>query len=434
MRLVLAVLASVIATPALADAVTYSGMLDGRPILVELIEAAEGPVGGRYTFPDTGGDIPLDPAASPEGMIYLAEEAPCGETDCVPDDNNVVDMPPRAATWGLAIGEGGKTLVGTRVLEGKKSKTVNVELFEIGRRALGSDEPTPFGLHDRSAILGFDWSQPFTAETAPYEWALMAIEYDIGPVETAEDGSEYFYATDTRTKFPFPRVGMLSDGGDTAAINALLAEHQERLSLSALDCLGFRYAAWGQSNNFYGQGGNLADIDQESIVVSNLTINLISWVQSGSIFCRAAHPYNHYDVYNYDVRSGEPIEDADIFAAWVPREYGSMDEADAAAASADPDSYSWGPSQDLIDYVRANTDAAALFDGDAELVEACTSDEALAENLTARFLPDDHIMFVLSGFPHVASVCNGDLFAVPALEISGFLHASSETYFPSLAD
>ena len=43
-------------------------------------------------------------------------------------------------------------------------------------------------------------------------------------------------------------------------------------------------------------------------------------------------------------------------------------------------------------------------------------------------------MFVLSGFPHVIGVCNGDLFSVPALEIAQFMHASAEDYFPSLAD
>lgn len=434
MRLALAVLVSVIATPVLADAVTYRGALEGRPILVELVEPADGPVGGRYTFLDTGGDIPLDPAASPDGMIYLAEEAPCGETDCVPDDNNAVDMPPRAATWGLTIKDGGATLVGSRVPEGQKSKTPNIELFEIGRRALGTDEPTPFGLHDRSAMLGFDWSQPFTAETAPYEMALMAIEYEVGSVETTEDGSEYFYATDPRTKFAFPRVGMLSDGGDTTAINSRLAEFQERLSLSALDCLAFVYAAWGQSNNMYGFGGHLAEIDQENIAVSSLTINLISWVQAGSTYCMGAHPYNHYNVYNYDVRTGERIEEADIVAAWVAREYGKMDPVDADLAAANPDSYSWGPSAELIDYVQANTDTAELYGDEPELLEACMGDEAIADNLTFRVLPDDHIMFVLSGFPHVSSVCDGDLFAVPALEISGFLHASSENYFPSLAD
>ena len=102
--------------------------------------------------------------------------------------------------------------------------------------------------------------------------------------------------------------------------------------------------------------------------------------------------------------------------------------------AADPERYSWGPSQDLIDYVKANTDTADLYGDEPELIEACTSDEAVAENLTFRFMPGDQIMFVLSGFPHVSSVCNGDLFAVPALEISGFLHASAENLLPSLAD
>ena len=263
MRLVLAVLASVIVTPAFADAVTFKGTLGDREIVVEIIEPSDGPVGGRFAYIDQGGDIPLDPAASPEGMIYLAEEGPCGETDCVPNADGIADMMPQAAIWALTITDDGHTLYGTRTSDSKKAIVEDVEIYEIGRRELGTDEPTPFGLHDRSAMLGFDWSMPFTAETAPYESALMAIEYEVGGVQTTADGSEYFYATDPRTKFPFPRVGVLSDGGDTTAINARLAEFQERLSLSALDCLAFRYAAWGQSNNMYGYGGHLAEIDQE---------------------------------------------------------------------------------------------------------------------------------------------------------------------------
>ena len=106
----------------------------------------------------------------------------------------------------------------------------------------------------------------------------------------------------------------------------------------------------------------------------------------------------------------------------------------AELAAANPESYSWGPDQELIDYVRDHTDTAELFGEDAELIDICLSDEAIADNLTFRVLPDDQIMFVLSGFPHVSSVCEGDLFAMPALDISGFLHASAENYFPSLAD
>ena len=84
--------------------------------------------------------------------------------------------------------------------------------------------------------------------------------------------------------------------------------------------------------------------------------------------------------------------------------------------------------------MQAKTNTNELYGDDPELLEACASDQALADRLTVRFLPDDQIMFVLSGFPHVIGVCNSDLFAVPAIEIAQFLNASAENYLPSLAD
>ena len=434
MRFALAALLLLSATPAFADAVTYRGMLNGREILVELIEAEDGPVGGRFTYLDTGGDIPLDPAASPEGMIYLAEQAPCGESDCVPNDDNEVDMPPRAATWGLTVADGGATLTGARNVEGKKGKAINVALAEIGRRPLGSDEATPFGLHDAAAILGYDLTRPLTAADAPYDYWQVNYAYDVLPSATSADGSRYFYATDSRSKFAFPRVSELSDGSDAWVINEALADLHGRMTLSAFDCLAFRYAAWGQSNNFHGQGGHLGDYDNETVTLDYLSPMLISWVQSGSLYCVSAHPYNHYDVYNYDVRTGLPIEERSILAAWVPREYGSLDEADTDLAFENPDAYAWGPSAELIAYVRANTDTAELYGDDAELLEACTSDQALAEQLTIRFVGRDELMFTLSGFPHVSGVCNGDLFSKPIAELKPFLAPTAKDYFPSLAD
>ena len=264
----------------------------------------------------------------------------------------------------------------------------------------------------------------------------MSLPKVEGRRETYAHDTTITYMIDPRTRFEFPRITSLDDGSDPSVMNAKLEELQNRLSLSALDCLAFVYAAWGQTNDFSWAGGHLADIDYETIQVSNLTPNLISWTQGGSTFCTGAHPNNHYDVYTYNVRTGEPLLEQDIFSAWVPREYGSMDAvAPEVVAAAGPDDYfSWGPSQELIDYVQANTDKAALYDDDAELLDACASDQALADNLTVRYLPDDQIMFVLSGFPHVSGVCNGDLFAVPALEISGFMQASAEDFLPSLAD
>ncbi len=434
MRLVAVAATLLVSTvPAFADAITYKGTLDGKDILVELIEAGDGPIGGRYTFIAEGGDIPLDPAASPEGMIYLAEQAPCGEDDCVPDDDNSVDMPPYAATWGLTIGEDDASLTGVRHLEGDKRKSPNVELVEIGRRPLGTDEPTPFGLHDRSAILSFDHSQELTAEAAPYDYALVNHAYDAGATQASADGSAYFYATDPRTKFPFPRVVSLSDGTDTTTINDKLAELHGRMTLSALDCLAFRYAAWGQSNNFHGWGGHLGEYDNEAVEVTYLSPRLIGWVQSGSLYCMGAHPYNHYDSYTYDVITGEPVDERAILSAWVPREYGAGPDEVATLddAEANPDAYVWGPSPELIAYIEDNL-PEDLFD--AELAEECASPQALSEQLTIRPVGGNELMFTLSGFPHVVSVCNGDLFSKPVAELEEFLTPAASGYFPGLAE
>lgn len=436
MRHALVALFVLAATPAFADAVTYKGTLGDRDIVVEIIEPSDGPVGGRFAYIDQGGDIPLDPAASPVGMFYFAEEGRCGETNCEPNDDGHVDMPPQVATWALTITDDGHTLYGTRTSDSKKAIVEDVEIYEVGRRELTSEERTPYGLHDRSDILSYDQSQPLTPENAAYESVLMSLPKVEGRRETYTHNTTVTYLADPRTKFEFPRITGLDDDSDPSVMNARLEELQNRLSLSGLDCLAFVYAAWGQSNSFYGQGGHLGDLDYETVQVSNLTPALISWTQSGSLYCASAHPYNHYDVYNYDVRTGEPLDEATIFSAWVARHYGSMDIVDpqVVAAAGPEDDFSWGPSAELIDYVRANTDTGDIFGDDPELLEACMSDEAIAERLTVQYLSDDRIMFVLSGFPHVIGVCNGPLFSVAASDIAQFLNASAETYFPSLAD
>jgi hypothetical protein len=433
----LALLATLLATttlPALADAVTYRGTLDGRDILVELVEAEDGPVGGRFAYIEEGADIPLDPAASPKDMIFLAEQSPCDGTNCTPNDDNDVDIPPRAATWGLYIEDGGATLRGTRTREGEKSKAINIELSEIGRRPFGpSEEATPYALHDRSIVLSYDFDQPFTADNAPYETALMSFPKVESRTETFA-GSTVTYMVDPRTVFEFPRVTELADGSDPSVINARLEEFHNRTSLSALECLSFSYAGWGQSNFFSGQGGTLAGYEDETIEVSWLSPQLISWRESGSLYCSGAHPYNHIDIYNYDVTTGEKLDERAIIAAWVPREWNAdpADTVDSAVAEADPDAYIWGPSIELLAFLRERMPLIDLFGDDPELLEACASDMALAERLTFRVSGPEELTFAISGAPHVASVCNGDLVAVPLADLGPFLADTAPRYFPSL--
>lgn len=420
-------------TPAFADAVTYKGTLDGRDIVVELIDVENEPVGGRFAFLDEGTDIPLDPAASPEGMIYLAEQAPCAEGLCIPNDAGQVDMPPRAATWGLTIADNGASLTGVRNGEGAKSKTANVELVEIGRRDLDADEAlTPYGLHDYSTMLVYRDDLLLDAVNSPYEATLFSLPKQAG--DTVEvGGATVQFLIDPRTKFAYPRILSLPDGGDTSVINAAFEDRQNRMSLDALNCLAFRYAAWGQSDDTLWMGGHLGDYDAEMVDVTYVSSRLVGWIEAGSLYCTGAHPYNHINPYTFDIATGMPLAMEKLFSAWVPRDWGAApDETiDAEIAAADPDQYIWGPSADLMTFIRKRVDYN--YFGDAELQRECLSDEGLAENTAIRFQPNGDVMFGLSGFPHVLGPCNGDLFSVPLEDLKPFFADTAADYLPQLA-
>lgn len=425
-------LALFVAGPALADeARTFSGMLNGREILMELTDGASGPVVGRYTFKDSGGDIPLLAVSHENGVMVLHEEAPCDETTCRTDDEGKAIDPPLAAVWELTYDAGDSIASGTRSALGGKPKPVAVALRVIAGRTMDPSETlTPFGLHDRSAAMGFSETMPLDWSAAPYEMSLFEIAYDEGPEQQL--GAAHFRdVTDPRTKFAFPRIIAFDDGSPVDGINAILSERHNRMSLSAFDCLAFRYASYGKGEYMMGTGGTLGDYDGELVTLSYASPRLVSWVQSGSLWCMGAHPYNHVDSYTYDVETGEPLDLATVFSAWVPREWGSpADEfVSAKAAAANPHAYYWGPSPELIAYVKENV-PADLFDED--LADECLADQQIAEQLDIRFVAEDSVMFTLSGYPHVISVCNGDLFPVRLDAVRQFLGPGAAAYFPEL--
>lgn len=432
MRHAAILLALSVSTPALGDEVrTFLGALDGREILVELTDAESGPVVGRYAFKDTGGDVPLL-ALSQEGNAFtLNEEAPCDETTCKTDDEgNAVD-PALAAVWALTYDPEEYIATGTRTTLGGKPKTVDVTLELMAWRKLDPSETlTPFGLHDRSAALGFDDGAALDWNAAPYEMSLLDIAFEEGP-EQALGAATYRDVIDPRTKFAFPRVTGFADGSPVDRVNAILSERHGRMNLSAFDCLAFRYASYGKGEYMTGTGGTLGDYDGEQVSLSYASPKLVSWVQSGSLWCTGAHPYNHIDSYNYEVETGKPLELSKVFSAWVPREWGAtIDEvADADAARANPDAFFWGPNADLVAYVRDNV-PENLFDED--LASECLTDQSILEQLDIRFEVGDAVMFTLSGFPHVISVCNGDLFSVRLDELKPFLAEGIGEYFPGI--
>lgn len=430
MRLALALVLALVTSPAFAAAFTFTGKLDGRDIVVELTQPRDGAVAGRYAFLDWGADVPLVPVSGQGFEWVLHEEAMCGDDDCVLGDAGDVLEAPLAAVWEVSFDPARFTASVTRTVNRPKSKPQGIHLETIGWRPLDPSQTATAGsLHERSASYAYmdEWKLNWT--TAPYEMALLDVPLDESAPEEI-DGALFHYVTDPRTKFPFPRAIAFADSEDVTRVNNLLADAHRRMNLSALDCLAMVHASYGVNSEWSIMGGHLADYDNEQVTLTYLSPRLVSWVQSGSLYCTGAHPYNHIDSYTYDIEAGERLDPARIIANWVPREWGDGpdDIADLATARANPLAYMWGPDRQLIDFVRERI-PPEIYLGDEETDDVCFSDQAIAEHLGIRFVAGPKIMFTLSGFPHVMSVCTTDLFAASLDELKPFLAPTAADYF-----
>ena len=432
MRLALILLASLVATPAFADARTYIGTLGGRAIQVELTEPEDGAVVGRFTYSDDGADVPLQPMSDQGGVWTLLEEGLCEEGTCVAGDDGIVTAPPVAATWSLTVGKDRATLTGERMPFGRKAKAkpMAIDLTFVASRQI-EGEVSAFALHDRSAAMSYDTTIRLDWDTAPCEMELLAVSLARGEF-IESNGVHYANATDPRSGLTFPSLAPTT--AEIAPLLEAMERHFYRASLAALDCKAFRYAAYGVSDYFLGMGGHTAGYEDEQITLSYVSPRLASWSQEGSLYCQGAHPYNHLDNYTLDGRTGEPLDWRQVFSALVPRPWFSPPEeiADIETALADPDSYTWGPTPDFIAFIQQRRDTT-LYAGEPELDEICASDQAISEQLRFRVVGEDEIMFTLSGFPHVSSVCNADIFSATLDDLTPFLAETAKDYFPVLA-
>lgn len=429
MRLALVLLVSLVATPAFAEAVTYVGKLGERFIQVELTQPEDGAVVGRFAYSDDGADVPLLPVAVDGNVWTLAEEAPCGESNCEVIADGEVAAPPVAATWTLSIHMDQLMATGTRVPKNDPAAATTIELHELATRPIDGDVTTT-ALHEHSTTLSYDTSRPIDADTAPYE--LHLLDVDLGGSDVIEsNGIAWYYATDPRSQLAFPRL--LDTGAAPKPLRVALDTHFFRASLAALDCKAFRYGSYGVSEYFLGMGGHTAGYEDEQITLDYVSPLMASWRQEGSLYCQGAHPYNHLDNYTLDGRTGEPLDWRKVFSAIVPRPWFSAPEdvVDLETALAEPDSYYWGPSPDFIAFIQQRRDPT-LYAGDPELDEICASDQAIAEQLRFRVVDEAEIMFTLSGFPHVSSVCNVDIFSATLDELAPFLAETAKDYFPVL--
>ncbi|WEK03605.1 MAG: hypothetical protein P0Y65_15590 [Candidatus Devosia phytovorans] len=431
MRLIALAAVLLTTTPVIAlDAITYKGTIGSHQVVVELASEIDGKMVGRYSYLSKGGDIPLTFMGRIGTPVLMMEEAPCTEDTCEADADGNVLNPPMGAIWTVRPGDGGYYLTGTWEPTGKSGKVLDIALERIGQRTLPEDEDvTPASIRESAISLIGNGERSFNPDTAPYEFAKQEVPFVASPEQEIE-GSTFVYVSDPRTKFAFPRVQELADGSPSDPVNQALEIRHTIINTAAFDCLSQVYAAFGATQSMIGFGrGTLGDYDSETIEVNYLSPEVISWTESGSTFCGGAHPYNHSDSYNLDVKTGETFPLAGVFIGWVPTS-SRLDwdaEVDPADAQVWPGNYYWKADQDLVDFVKARAPI------DPEFEEDCGLDETTSDYLAIRFAPGGAAVFRLEGLPHVMGACIGDLMTIKLGDDPELLAPTARDYFPDLA-
>lgn len=412
--------AVLLATPVLADAVTYSGKLGTADIVVELSappQSATGPLVGRYAYLRQGVDIPLTSSTIASGAITLSEEAPCTPETCRVDDHGNIPHPPQSGTWKLKATGDGASLSGTWTGNGK---TFDIALTRRGARALPQDtEITP-------QILVDSIGAPLTLASAPYDVLKMQVPLTKSP-ETRWGEVAFQYVTDPRTKFAYPRIASLAGTNPTLA-NAYLQERHWSMNVDAFTCASTQFAGFGWDPYLGPNRDSLGGYEDENIDVTALSPTLMSWTESGSLFCGGAHPYNHSNILNLDIRTGTPLDLSQIFAGWVPVTIGDSAPVDLETARQNPGEYYWQADQTLIDFVRAHRSKSAI----ANTPSDCNMNELIGQYLAIGFRQTDQVVFSLGSLPNVIQACAEDLYQSPITELTDLLAPGAANYFPVL--
>jgi len=406
-RLVTATVAVLLLTsvPAWADAVSYKGVWGEQQIVVELTEATDGPIVGRYSVLANGWDVPLRALEQSDDTLLLAEELPCTPDICVkPDDGLFLDAP-LGARWDLQFSADGQTLSGL-IGADDTNPGMPVVLQRIGSRS--------YERYDAFTYDYFVWNDyngaVITPLSTPYDYAKMLVPLTEGPLMALNGGSVRF-VSDPRTRFEFPRVVSLPDGGQTSAINRALDEQRWSTNLEGFGCLSMNYLSAGWTGDNDSGYSDLGDIDLESISVEYLSSRIMAIVQSGSTYCGGASPYNHSNYSTFDVRTGEKLDLSRIFVGWVPTRDGN--EALLADARVAPNSYDWGANDALVQFVEDNRIKDPAYDLD------CDIERNIGENLDISFRDNDLVVFLIAGIDQAA--CAGEVLAMPFSQLPASL-------------
>ncbi|HEY9009476.1 MAG TPA: hypothetical protein VIN06_00515 [Devosia sp.] len=403
------VLAIAASTPAFADAATYWGKLGKSDIVVELsteFENADASVVGRYFYAKKGIDIPLRATDIGNGELLLFEELPCTPKLCEPafgTDALLDEL--RGTVWTLRSDDGGHHLTGTW---GDKQLPIELDLF--GSRPVDMQPPfAPFYLADLPYEI-VEGKVELTAENRPYEYLKSSSVDPTSSDDITENGVTYRYLTDPRSEFPFPQVASFGDSVENVvAANRRLLTRRAAMTNSALDCEARAYFGMGWmpgAENWLGSYGSYPD---EQIEVTYISPTVMSWQESGSLYCGGAYPENHAYLTTIDMKTGEDLDKSRIFAD------SKMGE------------YRWEAGQTLIDLAISRR-----HKWDAEFEESCGMDELIASNLDVTFKRGDIAVFTLQGLPHVIHACQEDIFEAPLTELRNYLAPTAADYFPSL--
>lgn len=415
-RALLAATLALLASPALADAITYSGTLGGAPIVLELMSDPATdrlPPSGRYFYVSKGIDIPLTGLLRGKTKLQMVEDAPCTETTCTVDDDGKITKANMNGYWLVAPSADGTTLIGDWTGIDKK-KSLPISLTKVGSRKLpdGIKISTPLPLLD--IVIDFAMGNtPITMETSPYDFLRMDVPQNKSKLETME-GSTFQYLSDPRTKFQFPTIVSLADGSDPAKANAYLQAEHWSFNADAFDCEARQYPTfeWNLGVS-YAAGTYGYYTEDEFTEVLGLTPTILSYLEAGSTDCGYAHPNNHAEYNNIDVAAGKPLDLGKIFVGWR-----AADDANGP-----------GPAAGLVDFVRSHLKDPGLDLADDE---SCDYDSLVASNLAVAFKPNNTVLLALDGLDYSIQACGADLWEGPITDLKPYLALTAARYFPVL--
>lgn len=367
-----------------AEAITYAGVIGTQAVLIEITEPADGPFFGRLTRLVDGVDVPLHALSVSDGALELVEELSCLAVDCVEGD-----APPLGARLVLRLS--GEDYVGSWS-DGTREEAVRLAL--AGSRSYDRHES-----FDYQSFLWRSYGEPLSPDNSPYDYLRMQVQIEEGPAVDMGLNLAIRMMTDPRTKFAFPRVVSTNGGPDTTRINAVLEAMHWETNMRGFACLAMGFLSGGWSENVGEDIGTLGHVDEEQVSVSFLSPALISFVQSGSLYCAGSAFYNHIDYSTLDLATGEPFDLSHVFRGWGT-----------------------GPDAELVAFLRARISPD---------MAGCETWEEIPDFLDISFEEGDVAVFRIAGLDSLP--CEGPFFSAPLKELRPLLAPGVAEIFPDLA-